>query len=111
MKTRNLLLSSLIGLVIGFSGIAQTLAKDTDIYLMAPQVARDDSPNVLIILDNSGSMNTVISSTRPAYDPSIDYCSSSLDTLTGISGAAAGRPSNCSSISSHIYWSFNSTPP
>ena len=113
MKTRNLSLSSssLIALIISFLGIAQTYAKDTDIYLMAPQVARDDAPNVMIILDNSGSMNTVISSTRPAYDPAINYCSSSLDTLTGVSGAAAGRPSNCSSISGRIYWSFNSAPP
>lgn len=111
MKTRNLLLSSLTAMIVGLSGIAQTVAKDTDIYLMAPQVTRDDSPNVLIILDNSGSMDTVISSTRPAYDSSIDYCSASLDALTGVSGAAAGRPSNCSSISGRIYWSFNSTPP
>uniref|UniRef100_UPI003559AB71 pilus assembly protein n=1 Tax=Sulfuricaulis sp. TaxID=2003553 RepID=UPI003559AB71 len=97
--------------IIGMSGIAQTQAKDTDIYLMAPQVQRDDSPNVMIILDNSGSMDTVISSTRPAYDPSINYCTGNLDTLTGISNANAGKPGNCSSISGRIYWSFSSTPP
>lgn len=92
-------------------GIAPVSAMDTDVYLMSPTVTRDDSPNVMIILDNSGSMSTVISNTRPAYDPSIDYCSASLDALTGITGAAAGRPSNCSSISGRIFWSFSSSPP
>ena len=111
MKTRNLLLSTLTALVVGMSGISQTAAKDTDIYLMAPQVTRDDAPNVLIILDNSGSMDTVISSTRPTYDSSIDYCTGDLDTLTGVSGANAGKPSSCSSISGRIYWSFSSSPP
>src|SRR3972149_8197388 len=110
MKTRNLLLSTLTALVVGMSGISQTAAKDTDIYLMAPQVTRDDAPNVLIILDNSGSMDTVISSTRPTYDSSIDYCTGDLDTLTGVSGANAGKPSSCSTISGRIYWSFGATP-
>ncbi len=117
MKTKNsqpiksLLCTLLIGTLIGLQGIARVDAKDTDIYLQAPTVARDDSPNVLIILDNSGSMDTVLSSTRPAYDSSIDYCTGNLDTLTGISGANAGKPSGCSSISGRIYWSFTGSPP
>jgi len=110
MKTRNLLLSTLTALVVGMSGISQTAAKDTDIYLMAPQVTRDDAPNVLIILDNSGSMDTVISSTRPTYDPAVNYCSSSAVNAI-VSGASSGIPGNCSSISGRIYWSFNSSPP
>lgn len=86
-------------------------AMDTDIYLKAQAVSRDDTPNVLIIFDNSGSMSTVVSSTRPAYDPTINYCTSDLDALTGITGANAGKPSSCSSISSRIYYSFSTTPP
>lgn len=111
---------SLLNRVLSFSGVATLVtligiapvsAKDTDVYLMSPTVARDDSPNVMIILDNSGSMSTVISNTRPSYDPSIDYCTGDLDTLTGISGANGGKPSNCSSISGRIFWSFSSSPP
>jgi type IV pilus assembly protein PilY1 len=99
------------GALIALQGIPLVNAKDTDVYLMSPSVARDDAPNVMIILDNSGSMDTVIVNTRPAYDPTIDYCTGNLDTLTGVSGANAGKPSNCASISGRIYWSFNSTPP
>jgi type IV pilus assembly protein PilY1 len=97
--------------LVTLSGIAPVSAMDTDVYLMSPTVARDDSPNVMIILDNSGSMSTVISNTRPAYDPSIDYCTGDLDTLTGIVGANGGKPSNCSSISGRVFWSFSSNLP
>lgn len=100
-----------ISILVASLGINPVSAKDTDVYLMSPSVARDDSPNVMIILDNSGSMDTVISSTRPAYDSTIDYCTGDLDTLTGISGANSGKPSNCSTISGRIYWSFSSSPP
>jgi type IV pilus assembly protein PilY1 len=105
------LLSLLCAISVSLIVIAPVGAMDTDVYLMSPTVARDDSPNVMIILDNSGSMDTVISKTRPAYDPAIDYCTGDLDTLTGISGANAGKPSNCSTISGRIYWSFTSSPP
>lgn len=91
-------------------GVGTVNANDTDIYLMSPTVTRDDAPNVMIILDNSGSMDTIISNTRPAYDPSIDYCTGDLDTLTGIGGANAGKPSNCASISGRIYWDFGNSP-
>src|SRR3990167_5557040 len=116
MTTQRKLLNRLfcalsISALVALLGIGPVSAKDTDVYLMSPTVARDDSPNVMIILDNSGSMDTVISSARPAYDPSIDYCTGDLDTLTGISGANAGNPSPCSSISGRIYWSFTTNPP
>src|SRR3990172_8117516 len=100
-----------ISALVALLGIHPVSAKDTDIYLLAPTVATDDAPNVMIILDNSGSMDTVISSSRPAYDLSIDYCTGDLDTLTGVAGANAGKPSICSSISGRIYWSFTTNPP
>jgi type IV pilus assembly protein PilY1 len=99
-----------ISALVTLLGIGPVSARDTDVYLMAPTVARDDSPNVMIILDNSGSMDTVIT-TRPAYDPTINYCTGDLDTLTGITGANAGKPSNCSSIGGRIFWSFTSSAP
>ena len=116
MTTQRKLLNRLfcalsISALVALLGIGPVSAKDTDVYLMSPTVARDDSPNVMIILDNSGSMDTAISSTRPAYDPAIDYCTGDLDTLTGVIGANAGKPSNCASISGRIYWSFSSSPP
>ncbi|MEX2164109.1 MAG: hypothetical protein WD823_07690 [Sulfuricaulis sp.] len=101
----------LAGALVALSGVQPVNAKDTDIYLLAPTTSTDDKPNIMIILDNSGSMNTTISSTRPPYDPAIDYCTGDLDTLTGVAGANGGKPSNCSSIGGRIYWSFNASPP
>lgn len=94
--------------LVALSGIAPVSARDTDVYLMSPTVARDDSPNVMIVLDNSGSMDTNIT-TRPSYDPAIDYCTGDLDTLVG-AGANAGKPSDCATISGRIFWSFSSPP-
>ncbi len=100
------------GALIALLGIGPVSARDTDVYLMSPTVARDDSPNVMIVQDNSGSMDTVISSTRPAYDPSINYCTADLNTLyPDATNPNGGKPGNCASISGRIYWSFNNTPP
>jgi type IV pilus assembly protein PilY1 len=112
MKTNRILLNALsTWLFFGaIGGTNPLLAMDTDIYLKAQAVAREDSPNVLIILDNSGSMSTVITS-RPAYDSAIDYCTGDLDALTGIAGANSGKPSTCGSISGRIYFSFSGSPP
>lgn len=65
-------------------------AKDTDIYLRVPQVSRDDSPNIMILLDNSGSMTTLVN-TVPAYDATTTY-SGSYDTT-------------------RVYWSTSSSLP
>lgn len=86
-------------------------AMDTDIYLKAQAVSRDDSPNVLIILDNSGSMSEDVGDTRVAYDPTIDYCTSDLDALTGISGANAAKPASCGTIGGRIYYAYDAEPP
>lgn len=75
--------------LVVFPGVAPAL--DTDVYLKAPGVSRDDSPNVLIILDNSGSMDTTITSADP-YDPTIAY-------------ADAGYGSN------RVYWSTTASVP
>lgn len=97
-----------MAVLVALPGIAPVSAKDTDVYLTSPMVSRDDSPNVMIIFDNSGSMDTNITS-RPAYNPSINYCTSDLDTLIGV-GSNAGKPSNCADIGGRVYWSFGSAP-
>lgn len=56
---------------IAFAGAGH--AEDTDIYLEPPDVSRDDSPLVLIVLDNSSSMaGNYIQSTVP-FDPTVTY--------------------------------------
>jgi type IV pilus assembly protein PilY1 len=54
---------------------ATAYAKDTDIYLKMPQVSRDDAPNIMILLDNSGSMDADVS-TVPSYDATITHTGS-----------------------------------
>lgn len=82
-------------------------ALDTDIYLKAQSLSRNDAPRVLVIFDNSGSMATTISDARVPYDPSVDYCSADLDTLYSITGANAGKPGGCATKTGRIYWSFS----
>jgi type IV pilus assembly protein PilY1 len=100
-----------VAVLIALPALQPAHAKDTDVYLMSPLVARDDSPNVMIVFDNSGSMasNTIVS--RPPYNPSVDYCNdAALEAI--VTGASAGKPSPCAA-SGKIYWAFgnNPTPP
>ncbi|MDH3513270.1 MAG: hypothetical protein OEM83_00140 [Gammaproteobacteria bacterium] len=102
-----------VAVLVALPALQPAHAKDTDVYLMSPTVARDDSPNVMIVFDNSGSMSTNIGSTRPPYNSAINYCTDDLDVATGIAGANGGKPSNCATISGRIYWTIanNPTPP
>jgi type IV pilus assembly protein PilY1 len=72
--------------------VASAIADDTELY-----VGRTSSgggrPKVLIILDNSGSMNTDVTSPKPSYDPSTTY-----DTQGSVA-------------STRIYWSTDGKPP
>src|SRR5258706_5112718 len=88
----------LIGILVGaLTGLPTTsFGLDTDLYLTAQGITRDDAPNVLIVLDNSGSMDTPLPISRLPYDPSIDYSAE-----LGSPGFTAGR----------IYWSTSGTPP
>jgi len=80
-----------IGIASVFLGVSNVNAKDTDVYLKSPQVSRDDAPNMMILLDNSGSMETNNVTTAPAYDATTTY--------TG------------SYNTSRIYWSTNGSIP
>ncbi|MGA9031456.1 MAG: hypothetical protein WB402_02910 [Sulfuricaulis sp.] len=109
LSNRLIYVLSVIALIV-VPGLAPVNAKDTDIYLLAPSTTTDDKPNVMIILDNSGSMTDVLSG-PPEYDPTVDYCTADLDTLyPDITTPNAGKPSPCAS-STRIYWSFNNNPP
>ena len=111
MKTQQSLLASLVAIILFAIGSAPTLALDTDVYLKAQSVVRNDVPNVLIILDNSGSMTDSVPSTRPAYNPAVNYCSDDLDTVLGMFGSNAGKPNNCNTITGRIFYSFDGNPP
>ncbi len=72
---RLLVLASL--LVLLFAGSLGARADDTEIYQANYQAGTSGRPKVLIIFDNSGSMDTVVQEggERPEYDPNATYVS------------------------------------
>jgi type IV pilus assembly protein PilY1 len=113
MKIFNRSPYSMLAVLAAMAAVAPAYALDTDVYLksqIAAKSGQHSQPNVMIILDNSGSMNSTVPATRPAYDPTIDYCADDLDAAIG-SGTNAGKPSGCASISGRLYFSISGTPP
>jgi type IV pilus assembly protein PilY1 len=72
LSAHYLLLAASLALALS----AAAYGKDTDVYLKAPGISRDDSPNVLIILDNSGSMESNSITSFPPYDATVTYTGS-----------------------------------
>ncbi|MGH8602819.1 MAG: hypothetical protein ACREXR_08640, partial [Gammaproteobacteria bacterium] len=77
-----------IGLAAGLVTAVPVSADDTELYIN--QVAAGVKPNVLFILDTSGSMGADVTTTTP-FDPTFPYTGS----------CAANR----------IFWSTSGTPP
>lgn len=60
------------GFALAVATAAPTLADDTEIFLnQAAQ--RGVRPNVLLVMDTSGSMNGTVTNTKAPYDPAIKY--------------------------------------
>lgn len=99
MNKTKIALSTLLTLLLFGSGLVQVRADDTDIYLAPPTVARDDAPNILIIFDNSGSMETNNVSIDQPYDATTTYAGDSSKTNGYIFDT------------NKIYWSADGTIP
>jgi len=67
------------GLMLALTVGAPALADDTELLLVTPATAQNNKPNILFILDTSGSMDTTESTIEP-YDDAIDYGSGACDT-------------------------------
>jgi len=63
---------TVLGLTLAIVSGAPALADDTELLLIAPPDPRQVQPNVMFILDTSGSMDTIQETSRP-YDPTQDY--------------------------------------
>jgi len=79
-----------MGLTVGLVAAASAFAEDTEIYLGSNQGQSVAKPNVLFILDTSGSMDTEVTTTT-TFNPATTYA-----------GACA---------SNRIFWSTSGTPP
>lgn len=93
---RHALLSSLAGSALALCAFAPAVADDTEIFMVQP--ADPVQPNILIILDTSGSMNLTAEETPLPYDPTVSY------------GPASGSDTT-ECRNDRIYYSRNATPP
>lgn len=85
------ILRSAVCLTLLVGGMVASIARadETEVFRSSNENS-NARPKVLIIFDNSGSMNDVVPNSRPAYDPAITY-----PTVPGIS-------------SDRLYWSVSS---
>lgn len=67
-KFKIMLLSTVYGMMTAMPAFAD----DIEIYTTAGSITQQTQPNVLFVLDTSGSMSNPVM-TRAAYDPSFDY--------------------------------------
>jgi type IV pilus assembly protein PilY1 len=81
-----------IGLLVALTSGVPAVADDTEILLITPNVSSLPKPNILFIIDTSGSMNDMVE-TRLAYD------------------AATLYPPNASCDPNRLYWSLIGTAP
>ncbi len=65
----------LAGLLYGAAAGSPLLAEDTEIYVGLASTQSGAQPNVLFVIDTSGSMNSKVTITAPtpSYDPSVVY--------------------------------------
>ena len=63
---------TVLGLTLAIVSGAPALADDTELLLVAPPDPSQLKPNVMFILDTSGSMTTVQETGQP-FDPNLDY--------------------------------------
>ena len=72
IKTRAMLLTFIVSAMTG----APLLADDTEVYLGDLAFSTNIRPNVLFIMDTSGSMSTDVTLTTGTYDPAVTYSGS-----------------------------------
>ena len=79
------------GIVVALASGANLHADDREIYLAAYSAESTGRPKVIILFDDSGSMDTEVAGQRPGYTPGGGYASAH--------------------DSDRIYWSTNGEPP
>ncbi len=60
------------GILLALTAGAPVVADDTELLLVTPSTAAQNKPNILFILDTSGSMDTEEQTIQP-YDSTLSY--------------------------------------
>ena len=83
------------GVLLALAAAAPTLADDTEVFLNQAN-ARGVRPNILFIVDTSGSMNGLVQVPKAPYDPAVDYDGRCGDSSIYFQRAASGSaPPSC----------------
>ena len=70
------------GLLLGILGVSPVLADDTEIYLGSPSGLAAVNPNILFVVDTSGSMEAFTTDEGLAYNPLTTYPGTYVSTRT-----------------------------
>lgn len=84
------------GTLFSFCIALPVIAEDIEIYTQLGASAPTAQPNIMFILDSSGSMDTETTLVKPAYDASIVY--SGCYNLGKVYYSTSGGPPSCTSI-------------
>lgn len=99
-STKQTILSTLAGTALALCAFAPVMADDTEIFMVQP--ANRVQPNVLIILDTSGSMNYTVERTLLPYDPTVSYSNTGTgcrdDRIYYSENSSSGPPTSCENL-------------
>ncbi len=101
MKMRKFLAG--LGSTLILASGSYVIADDTDLYLLPSNISRDDSPNVLLLFDNSASMDHGTVTTAAAFDSSTIYSGASGNEFNNTSSTNPGDPDD------FVYWCTSSS--
>ena len=93
-KTNTLLACAILTLL----SQANCFADDTEVFFGTVYSSRLEEPNVLLVLDTSGSMNDTIPQSRQPYDPTVTYTANSADS------------SSCNQSPEYVWFTTSGTP-
>ncbi|MCU0624841.1 MAG: PilC/PilY family type IV pilus protein, partial [Gemmatimonadaceae bacterium] len=84
-----------VGALLALATVAPAMADDTEVFLNQAN-ARGVRPNILFIVDTSGSMNGLVQVPKAPYDPAVDYDGRCGDSRIYFQRAASGSvPPTC----------------
>lgn len=88
------------GAAIGLLSLGPAFADDTEVFLNQADV-RGVRPNILFVIDTSGSMDGLVQVPKAPYDPAVSYGGNCQDSRLYYQRAARGAvPPNCAAATS-----------